>query len=414
MAPKILILADDLSGAADCALSCLSAGLDTVVALDTATAPSASALAIDTDSRRLTRDEAAIATSTALRGHAGAQTLVYKKMDSTLRGHFAAELAACLAGRRTAHQPVAIVAPAFPAAGRTTREGQQYLYGEKIEDTAIWRNEKIPGRAFLPDLLAAAQLTVAHISLEAVHGPHLAQTMRAAARTHDALACDAETDDDLAAIAAAGQKLNALWAGSAGLANHLPQAAGLQLKTSPASRAPLRAGPVICAVGSLSEISRQQFVHLARSDVANFIIAPELLRTGFETSSWQAQNTAIQNAINSGQDIAVMIDSAPDADLALGLELCAALGWMLAPHLATARGLIATGGETARALLLAAGVPALRLAAQVEPGIPLSLVTSGPAAGLSVITKAGAFGNLQTLLRCRDMLRKGAFEGVSL
>ena len=413
MKPRILILADDLSGAADCALSCLAAGMDTVVALDGEAPPPATALAIDTDSRRMDRSAAADVTAGMLKAHAGADTLIYKKIDSTLRGHFAAELASSLALhlRGGAHK-VAIVAPAFPAAGRTTRGGQQYLHGEKVEDTAVWRNENLPGRASLPELLMAANLRVAQIGLDAVRGENLAQTMRDAAHAHDALACDAETDDDLAAIAAAGQGTCSLWAGSAGLAHHLPRAAGLALEKQSVPQAPRRSGAVICAVGSLSEISREQFLHLARADVADFILPPTLLRAGPDAREWWTLDAAILAAIEAGRDIAVMIDSAPGANPKEGLELCAALGRLLAPHLATARGLIATGGETARALLLAAGVPALRLAAEVEPGIPLS-IASGAAASLHVITKAGAFGNVNTLHRCRNMLRNSTFEGVS-
>jgi uncharacterized protein YgbK (DUF1537 family) len=413
-ASEILFLADDLSGAADCAMSCLSAGLETVVALDGMAAPPAAALAIDTDSRRRDREAACRITATMLRTHAGAATLVYKKIDSTLRGHFATELAACLAERRhPSARNVAIVAPAFPDAGRTTRGGQQYLNGEKVEMTSIWRNERLSGRAFLPDLLVAAQLRVVHIGLDAIRSAGLAQIMQAAAQDHDALACDAATNEDLAAIAIAGQGLDAIWVGSAGLARHLPAAAGLVRAAAAQPALPLRTGPVICAVGSRSDISRAQFTQLAPlAGVAHFIVAPQVLKAGPEAAGWAAQNAAIDAAMRAGQDIAVLIDSAPRANPKDGVELCTSLGRMLAPHLATARGLIATGGETARALLMACGVRALRVAAAVEPGIPLSYAMSGAAGGMAVITKAGAFGHPQTLLRCRDMLRDGAIEGV--
>ena len=105
----------------------------------------------------------------------------------------------------------------------------------------------------------------------------------------------------------------------------------------------------------------------------------------------------------------ILIGEAANPDPAEGLILCAALGRMLAPYLASAKGLIATGGETARALLLAAGVPALQLVGEVEPGFRYSIAASGgAAAGLPVITKAGAFGRPETLRRCSTLLRDGA------
>ena len=71
--------------------------------------------------------------------------------------------------------------------------------------------------------------------------------------------------------------------------------------------------------------------------------------------------------------------------------------------------LVSTGGETARALLSAMHYRALRLAGEIEPGVPLSIAV-GPRA-LPVITKAGAFGNPDTLLHCHATLlqaRNGA------
>ena len=66
-----------------------------------------------------------------LRQHAGPQTrLIYKEMNSTARGNFAAEIAACLAVIRNeldAPEAVAIFAPAYPQNGRTTKGGHQYL-----------------------------------------------------------------------------------------------------------------------------------------------------------------------------------------------------------------------------------------------------------------------------------------------
>jgi 4-hydroxythreonine-4-phosphate dehydrogenase len=413
----MLIIADDLSGSADCAVTCFNAGLASQVVLDgDAATPYSEALAVDTDSRRLSPERASDITGRMVRRHAGPDTrLIYKKMDSTVRGNFTVEIAACLdvmRQRPSAENAVAIVAPAFPTAGRTTRDGHQLLKGQKIEETSVWKNEHIRGRAFLPDMLAAAGLAVAHIDLATMRDRvRLSQALRDAAQAHQALVCDAETDDDLRAIAVAGQSLgpSTIWAGSAGLARHLPEAAGLVRTSQPAPGQLHRDGPVICAVGSLSDVSHEQFSHLpSQEGVASFVIQPDLLRAGSGAPGWAEQSAAFQRAIAAGQDLAILIGKAANPDPAEGLILCAALGRLLAPHLPYARGLVATGGETARALLLAAGVPALQLVGEVEPGIPLSIAApGGSAAGLPVITKAGAFGRPETLRHCRSILRDG-------
>lgn len=414
----ILIIADDLSGAADCAIACVQAGLESLVVLDgdDAATPGAEALAIDTDSRRLSPAAAADATARVLRQHAGPGTLVFKKIDSTLRGNAAVEIAAGLAvirERDPAANPTAIVAPAFPGAGRTTRAGCQLVNGTPVEETEIWRNEGIAGRAHIPSMLAAAGLRVGSIDLATIRDPaRLALAFAAGSRNHDALVCDAEADADLQAIADAGQNLgrSILWAGSAGIAAHLPRAAGLTRPPGPAATAASRRdGAVICLVGSLSGISRDQFKNLTAADgIVSFEITPEVLRAGPGDEAWIGQSARIGDAIAAGQDIALLLGADANPDHAEGLALCRALGRLIAAHVSHASGLIATGGETARAVLQALDVAALRLVGQVEPGIPLSLIVStGAHGGLRMITKAGAFGGPDTLTRCRAVLRAG-------
>jgi len=66
-------------------------------------------------------------------------------------------------------------------------------------------------------------------------------------------------------------------------------------------------------------------------------------------------------------------------------------------------GLIATGGETARAILCALGATGLVLQGEIEAGVPLSIARGMRA--ISVVTKAGAFGSPTTLTRSLQTLR---------
>lgn len=67
--------------------------------------------------------------------------------------------------------------------------------------------------------------------------------------------------------------------------------------------------------------------------------------------------------------------------------------------------LVLSGGETACEVLRVLGVTALRLIEEIEPGMPLSL-TLGMDRNLPVITKAGGFGNPQSLVHCRRFLQR--------
>ena len=402
--PRVLVVADDLSGAADCAITWVPWGLDVVVALDAvAGVAAADVLAVDTDSRRAAPAAAAAATREAVRRHAGpACRVLYKKIDSTLRGNVGVEIAAAAGADR-----FALFAPAFPAAGRTMEGGSVLVAGTPLAATVLWRLE---GGGRDPDpvaMLAAAGLATAAAPLALVRGGGLAAWLHdRAAEGFRAVACDAATEADLAAIAAAGATLDRplLWVGSGGLARHLRAVTGAAAGGPPLARRP-PGRPVLVAVGSVSAVSRRQLAALATHPLAAYLeIAPDLLLAPEESPALQSAVRRLDASLADPalSAVAVSIRAGAGDDPAIrGAALAAALGRLLAPRLAGAGGLVVTGGETARALLAAAAVPGLRLAGEVEPGVPLGIALgSGPACGLPVVTKAGAFGSDATLAGC--------------
>src|SRR3954451_17033667 len=151
---KILIIADDLTGAADCGAAFAECGMETTVLLTSAGSGAMNvrevvdtqALAIDADTRCLGPEQAAACVSGMVRtyGDGGGDrgpNFIFKKIDSTLRGNVAAELAATLAATRehASTRVVILLAPAFPACGRTTVNGRQFLYGKPVKNFDPWR-----------------------------------------------------------------------------------------------------------------------------------------------------------------------------------------------------------------------------------------------------------------------------------
>jgi uncharacterized protein YgbK (DUF1537 family) len=61
-----------------------------------------------------------------------------------------------------------------------------------------------------------------------------------------------------------------------------------------------------------------------------------------------------------------------------------------------------TGGETAIAVLHALDAGGLRLTGQLEPGLALGALAGGPFDGLTVVTKAGGFGDADALVRVAE------------
>jgi uncharacterized protein YgbK (DUF1537 family) len=132
-------------------------------------------------------------------------------------------------------------------------------------------------------------------------------------------------------------------------------------------------------------------------------IAPAALRAGGASGALRSVSDGIDAALAAGRDLVVAIDGSGGVDLREGRQLAAALADLLAPRLPRLGGLVATGGETARAVLTRSGVPGLLIRGEVEPGVPLS-ATWG-ARQMPVVTKAGAFGDSLTLVRCIDAIR---------
>ncbi|KAI3590008.1 putative type III effector Hop protein [Cupriavidus sp. U2] len=388
-----LIIADDLSGAADCAIGFAAHGARTVVTLDAAAAVEvggADVVAADVDSRRLAPTEAAARNLEAWRCGTAAHRRLYKKIDSTLRGNWAAETAAL--------QPVAglaVVAPAFPAMGRTTRDGRMFVNGQPLESTDIWRLEGLTGPADMVALLEAQGLRTARISLYTLRAGLAAVQSQLAgwqAEGYQAVVCDAEIEADLLTLAQASIDLATpvFWVGSGGLARALSAAAPVRGVDTP-TPAPRHEGPVLTLVGSMSGVSGRQATYLCeQAGIDALVVPPQALRDGAHHAAWIASQQSIADCLMAGRDLLVSIGRDDAFDPAEGPQLSAALAQLVLPYFAHVGGLIATGGETARAMLAAAGIGALTLKREVEAGVPLSETLTGPTRRIA--TKAGAFG----------------------
>jgi 4-hydroxythreonine-4-phosphate dehydrogenase len=412
---RILIVADDLSGAGDSGVAAAAAGWKTLVVLGVpSNLDQAEVLSVDADTRRLPPGEAALKTAEIVRACYRPGQMLFKKLDSTLRGNVGAELRAVLetitAGNGAeAEPPVAIVAPAFPATGRTTRNGIQLLNGIPLEETGIWRREGIAGRSHIPEMLHASGLRAAQVNLEAIRSgkARLSAAMRELAVGHHALVCDAETDEDLRSIVTSSMSIGSstVWAGSAGLARCLFPLRDSQLtRKLPAIR-----GPILFVIGSAATLCRRQVQALASDpDVASVTVSPAILRAGPHADAWQEYNARLSEALAAGRDAVLLLGDEDGVRLEDGQQLCVSLARLVVLQAKTIGALVLTGGETARAVLQALQVEALSLIGELEPGVVASVAQGS---SVPVITKAGAFGDDDTLRRCRMALRDAASRG---
>jgi 4-hydroxythreonine-4-phosphate dehydrogenase len=422
MTPRILIIADDLTGAADCAVGC-GPGAVVLLGKPDERVPDAAILAIDADTRSMAPEQAAqttagLVTDLARLYDSGAgerrPALLFKKVDSTLRGNVGAELAAALKARRIQAPPaekvVALFAPASPVHGRTTVGGRHRVHGLLLEHADLWPGESVRPRSDLAEILRESGLSCGTIEVSTVQSAahSLEDAMIRLAAEADVLVCDAETDDDLEAIAKAAMVLHpkTVWCGSAGLARQIPRACEFAPVAPPSdSETVSGSGPTLFVVGSPAHASLQQARALAAApDIIAINIPHTLLLSSKPAGAMQEYARLISASLQQGTDVLAQFDAAEPCAAEETQRLTSSLARLIAPCADHAAALVATGGETARAILDTWGIQRLRLLGEVEPGLPWS-ITEGWRRNLIVLTKAGSFGTPGTLLHCRDFLR---------
>ncbi|MFC4464246.1 four-carbon acid sugar kinase family protein [Streptomyces xiangluensis] len=378
----IAILADDLTSAGDGAAPFRRAGHDARILLSTPAAVpqhAAGVTAVDLGSRVLDEEAATRRTWRAARLFADSELLL-KTVDSTLRGHVAVEVRAAWAGSR---RRAAIIAPAFPAEGRVTVEGVQYVRGVPVHESDFARDPVHPVRC--SDL--------ATVFPEAVlAGPGRAAELPKLIGNGDLIVYSAAGDDDLDRLVAAVPRLDdVLWVGSPGLAAALARRCARAAGSAASVPAPARRPLIV--VGSANPATRRQLAALrARADVQGITVSGDPATAVETLRGLTAPVLALQTPDER---------RAPQTAQALARSLAAVVQALTEEH--TVDALIVTGGETAATVLQTLGATGIGLLDEPEPGVARgTLLGQLP---LPVLIKAGGFGDDAMLLRLCHLIR---------
>ncbi|UYK95955.1 D-threonate kinase [Pantoea stewartii] len=407
---KMIVIADDFTGANDTGVQLAKKGARTEVMLTSQQKPSrrADVLVINTDSRALSAEQAAVAVKQALSPwlRPGQNSvLIYKKIDSTFRGNPGAEIAAAMAASGTT---LAIVAAAIPSAGRMTRNGECWVHQRPLLETEFASDPRTPIISSRIRTLIGLQtdLPVGEMTLDDVRRGDLADRLENLRQQPASIVIiDAESDNDLALIAQAALSMAArpLLVGAAGLANALPTDSYMDSDQTL---------PVLVVAGSMSEMTRRQVAQaqrLGRADVVRIavetLLAPEKEQKEIVEQACQilAQNRhCVLQTSSHGDDrnqIAALTGKYALSREALGETLSRRMGDITLAILDRARtgGLFLTGGDIAIAVANALGAEGYRIHGEVAPCIPCGTFVNSDIDDLPVITKAGGFGTDDTL-----------------
>lgn len=401
-----LLIADDYTGAADTGSAFAARGYRTAIGQD---AGNSDVLVVDTDSRTSPPGPAADRVSEAVTTHPA--DVVYKKVDSTLRGNVAAESSAAVTA---AGADIGIVAPAFPAQGRTTADGIHFVDGVPLTQTEYAAgDENPPGASRLVEVLGPSDYPIESLGLELVTaGPAaVSEQVQSVCASHPEgvlLACDATHPHHLATIAAgvARSSIDAVYVGSGGLAQYVelsPAGAGVLGIAGSTSQTTL---------GQLQAVSAETVVQLD----AVAVIEDSATAIGDVVATARERIAAGQPAVITTATQPTDVTATLDAGSAAGLEEAETRD-RIATALATAArrvveaagigGLFLTGGTIARAVLETLAAARIELTGHtVGAGVPMGRLHGGIAAGTPVVTKAGGFGERGTITTCLDQLAR--------
>jgi len=390
----VAIIADDLTGAADTAAMFVRSGRAVPVSLgaEPRLGEGRSAFAVTTESRACPPDVARERVSAAARSaRANGAGLTYKKVDSNLRGNIGAELAAL----RDAGLGPIVLAPAFPARGRTTIRGIALVDGVPVAETEMGRDAESPvTHSRIAALLSAQRddLRIEHCYLEALRSDRdsLARSLAGC----DVLIADAETDADLDLIAEVTLALEPapVLAGSAGLAG-----ATARYLLGPPARPPWpegRTGPVLAVLASSSERLLEQIAAAGGSATA---IALPCAKLTWEDDLVPELNEAIARAVAElrarRDSLVYAAGPLPNVRNPVGLvvEHLAHLAFVVVRQ-AAPKGLLVGGGSTAQAVLAALGTGVIEVDDEPLAGIAAGIAVGGEIDGRPVVLKPGAAG----------------------
>jgi uncharacterized protein YgbK (DUF1537 family) len=428
---RISIIADDLTGASDSGVQFARKGLRTHVIFDwTGLSPETTgldAIVIDTDSRAIPGDMAYDRVKSAAEAlKQQGFTWIYKKMDSTLRGNIGQEIHAVMDAYGF---EAAFIAPAYPKIGRTTVSGVHYLNHIPIHDTEIAKDPKTPVAESEIAKILARQSELASVN---IHLSTLRQGLAATCSAiRDALSrqqklfiFDAESDEDLQMIAQLMSVFGSrvLWAGSAGLAQFLP-VSGSDAQRNVLPGSPVD-GRVMLVAGSISKITRDQVsaVHTEPNVAAvemNACAAIDSPQQRFQEI--ERCISELTSALSRNLDVSLYASSSPEQVRAVKMkgeqlgfassDVSNRIADMLGEISRTVvsanqvKGLVLTGGDTAKAVCKHLGVHGFELLNELEAGIPYGRLLGD--FSLTAVTKAGAFGTTQSLVHAMQYLKQG-------
>ena len=419
---KLLIIADDFTGAMDTGVQFAARGASTRVVTDplydfTRAPANTQVLVLDAETRHLTPEDAYAVVFRAVKAAQRAGfSYVYKKTDSALRGNVGSELAAVLDAAGSTQIPFI---PAFPAMNRITKNGIHYIDGVPVADSVFGSDPFEPVRFS----------NVRSILAEQTNKPVTVCTKNDASGWNEPgiLVFDAQSNEDLHDISH-GLGLERLRV-SAGCAGFAPELAALLKLDGQTPGIPALIPALFVSCGSVNPVTRSQLATAEENGFERIRLSMHQKLSPMWLDSENCRQT-VNDWLERAQkhDRLILDTNDPDGIFEtrqymelnnltmqdVRVKISTALGRIMKMLLdgglnAT---LMCTGGDTLLALMKAVQVSELTPVCELDPGVVLTYFVYHNRT-YHIISKSGGFGAPDLLCRLAALIGTGEREELS-
>lgn len=389
---KMLLIADDFTGANDSGIKIVQRGYDASISLNCNEKFDSNINIIDTETRNLNKNKAYDVVDKTISNleNLSDYLVIYKKVDSTLRGNIRSEYEAIY---KYLNPQFVIFAPAHPNLGRTTKDGIQYVNGKRILDTEFSQDPEKP----------VTNDNIKNILADKMHHHYIDEIRKDLNIKPGINTFDCEIYDDLLKIAQKSLEIDqrVLFIGSAGLCDALfdeliikKPAVGIVGSVSSQNKESIeyckKMGVPVIKITLMDYVNNSyknkldQVICLLKENKDVIIVTSKDRRDYIETLEYLRENNLKTDLILSKLLKSISISIINEVDIS---------------------GVFTSGGTTSIEFLKSIGATGTNLIDEIENGVIMNKI-KGASNDLYLVTKAGAFGNKKTIYNSLNQIRR--------
>lgn len=417
---KLLIIADDFTGALDTGIQFKKRGISTQIFTktrieDNEIETDTEVLVIDSESRPLSKEEAYLEVQSIARWAISKGIgIIFKKTDSALRGNIGAELKAVA---DAAEEGNVFFIPGYPEIHRITKNGMHYIDGELLENSVFGNDPFEPvKKSYIPDIINE-QSTIDVVSIQSNESvPELKE------KESRIIVCDTVTTEDIdrRLDELLEKKYLKLVAGCAGLADRLVEK--LKLKRNKEQKFK-QTQDMYVACGSLNKITEKQVEYAQKNgdfERIHLTMEQKLIPEYYKTAAGKHFMESVVALCREKKK--VIVDTFDQDDTkeeflkvhqipkeSVRFRISDSHGCIVDEIVSqkTDVTILMTGGDTLMGYMKKIGCTQIEPLCEIEQGVVVSSIVSG-GRSVQVISKSGGFGTEDILCRIAEKVIKKA------